>query len=428
MKQTTNLKLNKPEYSDYADISVLNDNMDKVDTEVDKCFKKAGGIITGDVTLKKGSPRFIIQNTNADSLTCLYPTNSGTTEVGLWNYNGFSTSQIDMYSKSRIRHYNGSWHTLAWDEDVNNCLKVDGSNTYNAELKFGIEHAVIRNSNNYKSDASYIDVLSGTTYDNGASLTLYQNGYTGTNGLRWRLTDIASGTRRRMYAHSDGDVHLDNYGLTMNNGTIKLNGDSTTIHNLVDNKSTEVYGGTTWDNGGMLKLWGKDSNSGNAELRSAGGVTLDVTSTNVFIDNKVNRMFITPEDSGFVMTDNHSGQKLNVNINQKRPNYYDGSTWFPVVTQAWGDAEDYTLRLSNGNVKIQSGIIANGSGGATVTFKTPFDNNFVRVVFSPITSGNDYTDTSCKLTYVNSTGFRVMRTSGESNFDYEIRWIAIGMA
>lgn len=40
MKETDNLKLKKPDYTDDADIEVINENMDKIDEEVSEIKEK----------------------------------------------------------------------------------------------------------------------------------------------------------------------------------------------------------------------------------------------------------------------------------------------------------------------------------------------------------------------------------------------------
>ena len=51
MKQTTNLKLNKPDYTDIADVGKLNENSDILDREVnDKLSISKGGNVNGNVT------------------------------------------------------------------------------------------------------------------------------------------------------------------------------------------------------------------------------------------------------------------------------------------------------------------------------------------------------------------------------------------
>lgn len=54
MKQTTNLKLNKPDYDDIADIGKLNENSDILDAEVeDRLSKSKGGTVAAPVTFDK---------------------------------------------------------------------------------------------------------------------------------------------------------------------------------------------------------------------------------------------------------------------------------------------------------------------------------------------------------------------------------------
>jgi len=47
---TTNLNLTKPDYTDAADVAVINTNMDTIDTAVTAKVPKAGGTMTGDLT------------------------------------------------------------------------------------------------------------------------------------------------------------------------------------------------------------------------------------------------------------------------------------------------------------------------------------------------------------------------------------------
>lgn len=94
---TTKYGLVKPELTDPADITALNGNWDKIDTELNNKFDKTGGSVTGDVSLQKAYPAMKL-NASDTSYARLYKNANQSEDFGTslsdYNKNGNSAELV----------------------------------------------------------------------------------------------------------------------------------------------------------------------------------------------------------------------------------------------------------------------------------------------------------------------------------------------
>lgn len=184
MQRTTNYGLNKPELSGFYNVEHFNENMDKIDSEMNK-------FVTGETAVNKAT-----NDASGNNIASTYVKNSAASSryvgnptmnsIGWWriakyassnanNSKGGCANSCNIILKRAFSNANNEYHNVTLLSTFNSSKFKDNENKSNTQIITKIRHVVDTSTN-----TAYIEVYYNASTNNALSVTINNTADVGT--------------------------------------------------------------------------------------------------------------------------------------------------------------------------------------------------------------------------------------------------------
>lgn len=275
MKQTTNLKLNKPETSDFYDIDVLNENMDIIDTKLSSHIANASnphGVTKAQIGLGN-------VNNTADTNKPVSTAQQTAINAVQTNLNTHTANVSNPHSVTKTQVGLGNVPNVATNDQTPTYTAASTNTALSSGEKLSVAFGKIA-----KAISSLISHLADTTVHITSAERTKWNAKVDSSTLANYVPKSSGSTvtakagevfcvRSYYDASQYSDNTFEGYEAKLVNGTMKVNPGTVTIINTLKTTGVEAASVTTADNGFTSKITGTDVDLCGTTLKVKPGTT-----------------------------------------------------------------------------------------------------------------------------------------------------------